>query len=220
MKKALAFFLLCSCPAAHPLDWKLPVFTMKYEVSRATIEDPDPDEDILVPASLRNTVSLRVKESADPLTLGLTVKYSAKDYLTQSGDYEYFSVDQDTGIALTDWMDLGFMFGVKKTDSPESDTSGISKDNVALKGGIETAIQLVKGTSFDLNFQTEYDSYEAWEKSRQIYCVGAGFTTRFGEWLLSTRYRGEFRFPLASSSVVDQSTLNTGSLSFQWDPNR
>ncbi len=193
---------------------------MKYEVSRATIEDPDPDEDILVPASLRNTVSLHVKESADPLTLGLTVKYSAKDYLTQSGDYEYFSVDQDTGIALTDWLDLGFMAGVKKTDSPESDVSGLSKDNIALKGGIETAIQLVKGTSFDLSFQTEYDSYEAWEKSRQLYRVGAGFTTRFGEWLFSTRYRGEFRFPLASSSVVDQSTLNMGSLSFQWDPNR
>ncbi len=193
---------------------------MKYEVSRATIEDPDPDEDVLIPSSLRNTVSLRVKESADPLSLALTVKYSAKDYLTQSGDYEYFSVDQDTGIALTDWLDLGFMFGVKKTDSPELDTSGLSKDNYALKGGIETAIRFLTGTSLELAFQGEYDSYEAWEKSRQIWSVGAGFTTRLGEWQFSTRYRGEFRFPLASSSVVDQSTLNTGSLSFQWDPNR
>jgi hypothetical protein len=220
MKKALAFMLLCSCPTVHPLDWKLPVFTVKYEVSRATIEDPDPDEDILVPSALRNTVSFRVKESARPLALGLTVKYSAKDYLTQSGDYEYFSVEQDTGIALTDWLDLGLKLGVKKTASPEPDTSGLSKDNLALKGGIETVMTFVRGTSLALEFQTEYDSYEAWEKSRRLYCVGAGFSTRLGEWLFSTRYRGEFRFPLASSSVVDRSTLNTGSLSFQWDPNR
>lgn len=216
---ALALCLSCSA-AASAQGWKLPVFTVRYEVSEGTVENPEPDEDILIPSSLRHTVSLSVKEAARPLTLGLVVRYSAKDYLLQSGDYSYLSLDQDTKLAVFDFLDVGLAFGGKWAYSPEPDSDGLSKNYTALKTRAETGIKLFRGTALDIGIAAEYDLYTAEVKTRQLYSAGVGLSSRLGEWLLSGRYRGVFRMPLGEPSTVGDSFLNEGSFSLQWDPNR
>jgi len=224
MKKDAVFFgalaLFFSCSAAAALDWKLPVFTLRHEISGGTIENPDPDEDILIPSSLRNTASLHIKQAAHPLVFDLTVRYSAKEYLLQSGDYSYVTLDQNTKLSLFDFLDLGLAFGGKWAYSPEPDSDGLSKDYTAFKTRGEAEIDLFKGTTLDIGITAEYDLYSAEVKTRQLYTAGAGLTSRLGEWLISGRYRGVFRLPLGDSSAVGSSYLNEGSFSLQWDPNR
>ena len=48
----------------------------------------------------------------------------------------------------------------------------------------------------------------------------AGFSSRLGQWILSARYRGEFRLPLGDASAAVPAVYNLGSISVQWDPNR
>jgi hypothetical protein len=214
----LVFFFLSI--AASALDWKIPVFTLKYEVTEGTIEDPDPDEDIQIPSSLRNTVSLHLKEAAYPFTFGLTARYSTKDYLLQNGDYSYLTLDQDAKLAALDVLDLGLAFGGKWAYSPLPDSDGLSKDYLALKTRVEAGLELFKGTTLDIGLTAEYDLNTAEVKARQFYTAGVGLTSRLGEWLFSGRYRGVFRLPLGVSSTVQNTMLNEGSFSFQWDPNR
>jgi hypothetical protein len=221
MKKGLFLLVFSGVYAcAGSLDWMLPAFTLKYEITGGTIEDPDPDEDIMIPSSLRNTVSLAIRESADPLSLGLLIRYSAKDYLVQAGDYSYLSLDPEARMKLGDAFDLGLSAGMKWAASPELDSSGLSKDYLALEGSVDAGWKPVKGTALDLSVSTEYDLYKAAEKARQIYSAGAGLSSRLGGMLLSVRYRGVFRLPLGSAGSSEASSLNTGSVSIQWDPNR
>jgi hypothetical protein len=225
MKKETAFAVclilgLARAPGAFAQDWKLPVFTVKYELTEGTIEDPDPDEDILIPASLRNTVTFQVREAAAPFGFGLAARYSAKDYLLQSGDYAYVSLDQDSTLKAADFLKLGLAFGGKWAHSPLPDASGLSKDYLALKTKADAEIEVFDGTALDFGISAEYDLYEAAEKARHLYTAGAGVTSRLGEWEVSGRYRGVFRLPLGAASTAQATMLNEGSFTFHWDPNR
>ncbi|MBE3064656.1 MAG: hypothetical protein IMZ69_06525 [Spirochaetes bacterium] len=107
----LAFAFAFSCAAAAGLDWKLPVVTAKYEVAGGASEDEE--DGTLVPNSTRNTVSLRIKEDALPAGLGLTLRYSVKDYVEENSDYSYIQADQDTTLRLSPLLKLGAAVGGK-----------------------------------------------------------------------------------------------------------
>ena len=220
MKKGLSVLALAAAlSAAYPLDWMLPIFTLRYEIAGGTIEDPDAEEDIMIPSSMRHNVSLSIKEDADPLSLGLVMRWSAKDYLLEAGDYSYLCIEPDAWIDVTDAFRLGASGGMKWASSPELDSEGLSKDYLALKGGLDALWKPIRGTALDVSASAEYDLYQAAEKGRQLYAVGAGISSRLGEMLFSLRYRGEFRIPLGSAPV-EATSLNTAGVSLQWDPNR
>jgi hypothetical protein len=221
MKKGTLIVVLAwTCMTAAALDWKLPVVTLKYDVTGGSIESPDPDEDILIPSSLRNTVSLRIKESARPLDLGLTVRWSAKDYFEQSGDYSYLSLEQDARLDLGGGVDLGYVLGARLLTSPQTDGDGLSKDMLALTAGLDAQAAVVRGTRADLSLDARAELAEAGVKSRQVYRASTGLTSRIGQWLLGMRYRAEARLPASSPTLIAPSFLNVGSVSLQWDPNR
>jgi hypothetical protein len=220
MKKALIAVFLVACASAGALDWMLPTFSLRYEISGGTIEDPDPDEDIMIPSSLRNTASFTIREDADPLSLGLLIRYSSKDYLLQAGDYSYLSLDPEAKLKLSDTVTLGASSSFKWATSPELDSSGLSKDYIALKGGFDATWKPVKGTALDISASAEYDLYDAAVKARQLYLVSTGLSSRLGEVVLNVRYRGTFRMPLFDAVLVEPSALNTAAVSLQWDPNR
>jgi hypothetical protein len=218
---ALPLIMLCfGCITAAAQDWELPVVTLRYGLTDGAAEDPVPDEDILVPASMRNTVELHIRESADPLDLGFTLRYSAKDYLLQSGDYSYISAGQDVDLSITDAVDLGMSIGLKWLTSPEPDSSGLSKDTLTLNGGITADIDLAKGTGLDASVKAQYDLHAADVKSRQLYTAGVGFSSRLGQFLFGARYRGTLRLPMSVVTDVTMNMLHDVTLSLQWDPNR
>jgi hypothetical protein len=213
MKKGLLLAALLAAGVSLPaMEWELPVVTMKYEVTGGSIESPDPDEDILIPSSFRNTVSLRIRESGRPIDLGLTVRYSSKDYLLQAGDYSYLSLEQDGKVALTPVLDLGYTAGGRLVSATE--------DYLALKGGIDGTLDLAKGTRLDVSLDAQADLHETAPASRQVYRASAGLSSRIGQYNLIVRYRGEARLPLGAPTEVVPSFLHVGSLSLQWDPNR
>ncbi|HVP19852.1 MAG TPA: hypothetical protein VMU36_12745, partial [Spirochaetia bacterium] len=63
-KVFIAILFACLCLPAAALDWEPPVFTLRYELADGIREDLE--EEALLPSSLRNTVSFRIKETADP----------------------------------------------------------------------------------------------------------------------------------------------------------
>ena len=216
MKKGIALLLACSCLPAWCLEWKLPVFTLKYEAAQGSSEDPD--DEWLMPSSLRNTVSLRMKEEADPAVFGFTMKYSAKEYFQQAGDYTYFALDHDGSVRLSDILRLEYLLGGKRTAFPGA--AGLSKDYLSLKAGSSATLKLAKGTSIDAGLNARSDLADTAARALQVYALSAGFVSRLGEWQLLARYRGEFRLPLGAQSERGTDAYNTGSVSLQWDPNR
>jgi hypothetical protein len=212
MKKGVCALLVLACCPAWSLDWNLPIFTMRYEVAGGGAEDPD--DDTFEASSLRNTVSLRVKEEADPAAFGLGFTVSAKDYYQQSGDYSYFKMDHDASLRVSDSWKLGYALGAKWLQYPQLDSDGVSRDSLALNAGATAAVKLAKGTSLETGLSGRFSMTENPENALQAYIASAGFSTRLGEWLFAARYRGEFRFPV---SGLD--TYHTGSVSVQWDPN-
>jgi hypothetical protein len=218
MKKSLFLLLLLSCLPAWSLDWKLPVFTLRYEAAEGASEDPD--DETLQPSSLRNTVSLRVKEDVESASFGLTLRGSMKDYYQQAGDYSYLALEQDGTFRLGEEWKLGYLLGLKGKSFPELDSQGLPKDTLSLKAGTSAAFSVVKGTTLEAGTSGRWELADNTQDSLQAYVVTAGFTSRIGEWLLGAHYRGEFRLPLGPSSGVGTSSCNTGSVSVQWDPNR
>jgi hypothetical protein len=218
MKKGICLLMAFACLPAWSLDWKLPVFTMRYEVAGGQSEDPD--EETLLPASLRNTVSLRIKEDADPASFGLTLRGSGKQYFLQSGDYSYLEAEHDASFKLGPAWKLGYTLGLKDMAYPQLDAHGLSKDTLSLKAGGTVDLALMKGTSLDAGLAGRWLAAENPADTLQSYVVTAGFSSRLGEWLLGARYRGEFRLPLGAPSGVGIAVYNTGSVSLQWDPNR
>jgi hypothetical protein len=214
----LAFAFAFSCAAAAGLDWKLPVVTAKYEVAGGASEDEE--DGTLVPNSTRNTVSLRIKEDALPAGLGLTLRYSVKDYVEENSDYSYIQADQDTTLRLSPLLKLGAAVGGKYATFGQLDAGGLSKDYLALKGGLDATFSLAKGTSLDAGLDARFSLAEEASKSKQAYTVSTGFSSRLGEWTASARYRGEFRFPLGAENPARAAANNQGSFSLQWDPNR
>jgi hypothetical protein len=218
MKKSMVLLLFFACLPAWSLDWKLPVFTLRYEAAEG--ESEDPDDETLQPSSLRNTVSLRVKEDVESASFGLTLRSSMKDYYLQAGDYSYLDLEHDGTFHLGEAWKLGYLMGMKGKSFPELDWQGLPKDTLALKAGMNAAFTVVKGTTLEAGTAGRWELADNAQDSLQAYVLTAGFSTRLGEWLLGARYRGEYRLPLGSSSGVGSSTYNMGSVSLQWDPNR
>jgi hypothetical protein len=214
----LAFGFVLSCAAATGMDWKLPVFTTKYEVAGGASEDEE--DGSLIADSVRNTVSLRIKEDAPPASFGLSLKYSMKDYTEENSDYSYVQADQDATLRLGSLLKLGAAIGGKYATFGQLDENEKSKDYLALKGGIDATLLLARGTSLDAGVDARFSLAEEASKSTQGYTVSTGFSSRLGEWTASARYRGEFRFPLAAVTGAGAAAHNLGSVSLQWDPNK
>jgi hypothetical protein len=221
MKKGVIPLLACLCipaVASQALDWELPVFTLRYELAHGVREDPE--EEQLLPSSLRNTVSFRIKEDADPAVFDLTVRYSLKDYYMASGDYGYFEVEHEQAWRVSDPLKLGFLLGMKKVDFPEPDTAGWVKSYVSFKAGPTAALTFTGGTRLDASLSARYDLAENDDRSFQAYIVSTGLSSRLSGWLLAVRYRGEFRLPFDQASSVGQLGYNTYSLTLTWDPSK
>jgi len=218
MKKgACAFLVLLACFPAWSLDWNLPVFTVRYEVAGGASEDPD--SDTLESSSLRNTVTLRVKEEADPATFGLAFTMSAKDYYHESGDYSYFKVEHDASLRVSQPWKLGYALGAKWIRYPELDSQGLSKDALSLNVAGTTAVRLGAGSSLEAGMSGRFLLAENPADAKQAYGGSAGVSTRMGDWLFAARYRGELRFPLGTAAPAGMDMYHVGSVSLQWDPN-
>jgi len=218
MKKSIVLLFLIVCLPSWSLEWKLPVFTLKYEAAEG--ESEDPEDETLQPSSLRNTISLRVKEEVEEASFGLTLRGSMKDYYLQTGDYSYLDLEHDGSFHLGDAWKLGYALGMKGKDFPELDSQGLSKDTLSLKAGTNAAFSVVRGTTLEAGLAGRYELAENPLDSLQACILTAGFSTRLGEWLLGAHYRGAFRLPLGPSSGVGAGAYHTGSFALQWDPNR
>jgi len=218
MKKGVSLLFLIVCLPGWPMDWDLPVFSVRYEVAGGVSEDPD--EDIALPSSLRNTVVFQIKESADAASFGLAFRGSAKDDFLQGGDYSYLQVDQDGSFTLDKQWKLGYALGAKRIAYPLPDSQGLSKDSLALNGGSTLGFTPVKGTNLEAGLSARLSLADNTADTLQTYVLSAVVSTRLGEWLLAARYRGEIRGALGPASVVAGNAYHTGSVSLQWDPNR
>ncbi len=222
MKKAASLAFLLAGAAAFALEWELPVVTASYEAAAGAREDEGDDEAdaAMVPASVRHTVSLRIREEASPAVFGLLVKYSAKDYLLEAGDYSYIEAGPEAALRIGRLLRLGAALGAKVEQFGQADSEGLSKDFLALKARLEAALTPVRGTSIEAALGTRFECTEEPAKARQGWTASAGFSSRLGQWLLSARYRGEFRLPLGTASAIVPASYSLGSVSVQWDPNR
>lgn len=217
MNKGVCALLALTCLPAWSLDWKLPVVTMRYEVAGGGTEDPE--DETFEPTSLRNTVTLRVKEEADPATFGLGLTMSAKDYYQQSGDYSYVKVEHDASVRLGKPWKLGYSLGAKWMEFPQLDSNGLPKDALSLSAATNAVLRLDRGTSLDAGVGGRFSLTENPADALQAYTAAAGISARLGDWLLAARYHGEVRIPLGGASAAGLGTYHTGSVSLQWDPN-
>jgi hypothetical protein len=217
MKNCWVLLMALACLPSWA-EGKLPIITMKYEIAGG--ESEDAEDDTLEPTSLRNTASLRVRQDADPATFWLTLRTSAKDYFQEAGDYSYLDLAHEGTFRLEEPWKLGYLLGVKRMAYADLDSYGLSNDNLSLKVGGSATFDFVKGTSLDAGFTGRYTWATNPADAFQGYALTAGLSSRLGEWLLGVRYRGEFRLPMGPQSAVGARTYNTGSVSFQWDPNR
>lgn len=217
MKKVICAVLACTSLPAAALDWELPVVTMKYELAQGSREDPD--EELMMPSSLRNTVSLRLREAAAPAVFELTLRCSLKDYYLATGDFSYLELEHEQTWRANDWLKVGFTLGGKKVAFPEFDEDGLPKSYLSLKAGTSASASIARGTSLEGGLAARYDVAENDSKTFQVYIASAALATRLDSWQLAARYRGEFRLPLGESSGAARLSYNTCSLTLQWDPN-
>ncbi len=216
MKKGLLFFWFAAAATGWTLDWQLPVVTLKGEASGGSAE-LDAEEEDLAPSSRRATITLTIRESADPLDLAWTIRWSAKDWLAQAGDYGYLDAVQETRFAVSERLKLSCEAGVKRMEYPEGGIPSIDWSAIRTKLGADLAV--LQGTSVEAGIEGRWEIHDDPTESRQRWTGSAAFTSRFGGWQLDARWRGEFRLPLGGAAGVEASTLHTGSVSLRWDPN-
>jgi len=217
MKKGLAWVWLAVAAGGWALDWELPVVTLKGEVAEGAAE-ADAEAGGLEPSSERVTVTLTVRESADPLDLSWIVRWSDKTWPTQAGDYEYLETVHEARLAATDTLRLTAGAGVKRMRHPEGGVP--STDWTAVQAKIGADLEVARGTTLEAGLDGRWEMHDDEAESRQRWTGSATLSTRLGGWQLDVRWRGEFRLPLGGATGVETSTLQTGSASLRWDPNR
>lgn len=217
MKKGLLFFWLAAAAAGWALDWELPVVTLKGELSGGAAEE-DAEEEGLEPSSHRGTVTLTIRESADPLDVSCVFRWSAKDWLTRAGDYAYLEAVPEARLAVSDRLTISGGAGVKRLRHPENPVP--STDWTAVRASLGMDLDVLKGISLEAGIGGRWEIHDDPLESRQLWTGSAALAARFDGWQLDARWRGEFRLPLGGATGVEASTLHTGSLSLRWDPNR
>jgi hypothetical protein len=214
MKKgALAVFLAVSA-GAWALEWELPVVTLKGEVAAGAAES-DVEAGVLEPSSTRATVTLTVRESADPLALAWIVRWSAKEWPDQGGDYGYLEAVQEARLDAADWLRLSGTLGAKRMEREPP-----SSDWTALQAKLGVDLEVTRWLDAAAGLDARWEVHDDPAESRQRWAGSASLTARFGGWMLDASWRGEYRLPLAGATGVAASSLSTGSLSHRWDPNR
>ncbi len=219
MKKvSIVALALAMGAAGWALDWELPTWSLRTELAHGATDDEE--EGTLAPTAVRSTTTLRLAESADPLALGVFLRFSGKDYFSQAGDYAYLELGQDGRLDLTDTLRLGYEVGLKRVRYPEPDSSGMLKDYLALRTALDTRLGLGAGSALQLGVEGKWEPYDFSGKSRQRYTATASLGVRLGLWDLDARLRSELRIPLGQASTVASNALHTASLSIAMDPNR
>jgi hypothetical protein len=217
MKKGVLLSLLVVSLPGWSLDWNLPVTTMRYEIAQG--ESEDPDDETLQPASVRSTATFQMKESADPMTLWLTLRGSMKDYFQQSGDYTYLQAEHEGSVRLGDAWKLGYTVGVKDMSYAQPGADGLSNDALFVNGSGTAALTVVRGTHLEAGIGGRFTLAEDPTGSVQALRVSAGVSSHIGGWLVTARYRGDFRSPLGPLGDTTSTAYATGTVSLQWDPN-
>jgi hypothetical protein len=208
MKKGLLGVWLAVAAAGGALDWELPVVTLKGELAEGAAES-DAEAGVLEPSSERATVTLTIRESADPLDLAWVFRWSAKEWMTQAGDYSYLEAVQEARLDAADRLRLTTGAGVKR----------MREDWTALQAKLGADLEVVRGVSLELGLDGRWEVHDDSAESRQRWTGSAALAARLGGWQLEGRWRGEFRLPLAGATGVEASALHTGSVSLRWDPN-
>ena len=200
---------------------KLPVFYLKYSGGLG-VEELEEESEELDPSSLRNSVSLRIKEEFSPfLTTNLTFYYSTKDFYHESGDYEYFYLKPEVSYDLTDRVTLGSEFRSKWVFYDDLDSGGDPKDYLALTGGVSTIYKPKTGTRITATLKSNYDVYENADKSEQSYAGGLRVQSRLDNGAtLGGNYRGTVYTALGQGSEEDDHLTHEFGVSLTWDPNK
>ena len=215
-----AALALVLCAAAATAQAKLPVFYLRYSGGTGA-EELDEDDAGLEPASLRSSVSLRIKEELSrDLVTNLTLYYSTKDYYDEPGDYDYFYLKPEVSLDLTDRVTLEAQVRSKWVTYDETDSDGDSRDYVQLTGRFATTWEPVRGTRVTGLLGTGFDLYDAEVKSEQSYSVGVRVLSRLDSVIVGGNYRGTFYTALGGPSETDASLTSEFGVTLTWDPNK
>ncbi len=200
---------------------KLPVFYLRYTAGIG-MEEPDYEEAAaLEPSSVRNSVSLRIKEELSRALVGnLTLYYSTKDYKDGIADYRYFYLKPEMSLDLTDRLTLETELRSKWVSYDEPASATVSSDYLQLTGGVSTTYEPVRGTRITGLVKSGFDLYENDAKSQQTWAAGLRVLSRLDGVTVGASYRGTLYTPLGAASAESTSLTNELGVTLTWDPNR
>jgi len=197
--------------------FELPEVTVKYEVLQGS--DEEEIEDYLLPSSLRNIASLRLKKIfTDELWYAVLVKYSNKDYYNTKGDYSYINLNNGLSWKISSTMKIGADFLTRYVYFNDLDTTNQPKNYINLGGKFSGTYKILPGLSLGTWIKADYNLYTNAEKSKQEYTVNVGVISKQDNLLWRLRYKGILRDALGDLSIQSRSFLNYGSISATWKP--